>query len=70
MLIAMAAGLSAVGNTDNIMERCALIDFDRYVEQAKSYGEWPGGHVDMSSGCVEGLSYRLYRHTAEVKTRS
>lgn len=64
MLIGMAAGLSAVGNTDNIMERCALIDFDRYVEQAKSYGEWPGGHVDMSSGCVEGLSYRLYRHAA------
>ncbi|MEN5280470.1 hypothetical protein [Serratia marcescens] len=30
-----------MGNTDNIMERCALIDFDRYVEQAKSYGEWP-----------------------------
>ena len=65
MLIGMAAGLSAVGNTDNIMERCALIDFDRYVEQAKSYGEWPGGHVDMSSGCVEGLNYRLYRHAAE-----
>lgn len=47
------------------MERCALIDFDRYVEQAKSYGEWPGGHVDMSSGRIDGLSYRLYRHTAE-----
>lgn len=46
------------------MERCALIDFDRYVEQAKSYGEWPGGHVEMSSGRVEGLSYRLYRQTA------
>ena len=22
--------------------RCELIDFDRYVEQAKSYGEWRG----------------------------
>ncbi|MEL5234701.1 alpha/beta fold hydrolase [Serratia bockelmannii] len=42
-----------------------MIDFDRYVEQAKSYGEWPGGHVDMSSGRIDGLSYRLYRHTAE-----
>lgn len=61
----MAAGLSAVGNTDNIMERCALIDFDRYVEQAKSYGEWPGAQVGTLSGCVEGLSYRLYRHAAE-----
>lgn len=61
----MAAGLFAVGNTDNIMERCALIDFDRYVEQVKSYGEWPGAQVGMLSGCVEGLSYRLYRQTAE-----
>ncbi|MDU7767638.1 MAG: alpha/beta hydrolase, partial [Serratia marcescens] len=47
------------------MERCDLIDFDRYVEQAKSYGEWPGAQVGTLSGCVEGLSYRLYRQTAE-----
>ncbi|SUI81637.1 Putative lysophospholipase [Serratia marcescens] len=61
----MRAGNFAVGNTDNVRERCALIDFDRYVEQAKSYGEWSAGHVDMSSGRIDGLSYRLYRHTAE-----
>lgn len=54
-----------MGNTDNIRERCELIDFDRYVEQAKSYGEWPGAQVGTLSGCVEGLSYRLYRQTAE-----
>lgn len=47
------------------MERCELIDFDRYVEQAKSYGEWPGAQVGTSSGRIEGLSYRLYRQTVE-----
>ena len=55
-----------MGNTDNIMERCDLIDFDRYVEQAKSYGEWPGAQVGTLSGCVEGLSYRLYRPRAKT----
>ncbi|CUY24857.1 lysophospholipase L2 [Serratia marcescens] len=65
MLIIVRAGNFAVGNTDNVMERCALIDFDRYVEQAKSYGEWSAGHADMLSGRINGLSYRLYRHTAE-----